>query len=480
MISNNKFFRGGVRELRRNAKLRLTELAEASDICLSDLKQMERGFLRIDAASAKRLSNVLGVPLDLLISTHEDFVAQAVPGEGYTTSKSANMAITRASCALNPNDTRLRVLDLFCGAGGLSFGFEKTKKFVTVGGIDLLQDRIDTFTANHPHAAGIAGDITKISPKTLHDIVGDIDVLAGGPPCQGFSSIRPFRNLSESDPRNNLVEHYVLMLAHLRPRWFVFENVVGLLTHERGTKLAAILSAFSEIGYRTSWRTVNAASYGVPQSRERGVIVGNRLEKEFEWPRPTHHLEYRSMAGNRREIIKSTRDLFGGIELSSAVTLMEAIGDLPRVDSGAEATEYVNALSLTRYQEEIRDGAPILTWHRSTKHSEKMLNIIRHAGSSIHDLPPGMVTSGFSSCYSRLDPDRPSNTITVNFVHPSSNRCIHPYQDRALTPREGARIQSFPDTFIFKGSVAQIVKQIGNAVPPLLGTVIARAIYEQD
>ena len=109
-----------------------------------------------------------------------------------------------------------------------------------------------------------------------------------------------------------------------------------------------------------------------------------------------------------------------------------------------------------------------------------MMEIIRHAGSSIHALPPGMVTSGFSSCYSRLDPDRPSNTITVNFVHPSSNRCIHPFQDRALTPREGARIQSFPDTFTFVGTAAQVVKQIGNAVPPALGTVIAEAIAAQD
>ena len=109
-----------------------------------------------------------------------------------------------------------------------------------------------------------------------------------------------------------------------------------------------------------------------------------------------------------------------------------------------------------------------------------MLEIIRHAGANISALPPGMVSSGFSSCYSRLDAHRPSNTITVNFVHPASNRCIHPTQHRALTPREGARLQSFPDRYRFLGTQAQIVKQIGNAVPPMLGEVLARAILDSE
>ena len=122
-----------------------------------------------------------------------------------------------------------------------------------------------------------------------------------------------------------------------------------------------------------------------------------------------------------------------------------------------------------------------MTMHTATSHSARMLEIIRHAGANINALPAGMVKSGFSSCYSRLDPDRPSTTLTVNFVHPASNRCIHPFQDRALTPREGARIQSFPDRFEFEGSSAQVVKQIGNAVPPLLGRIaIAAAILASE
>ncbi|MGQ7959902.1 DNA (cytosine-5-)-methyltransferase [Pseudomonas sp. SP16.1] len=471
---------GGIRSLRTQAKIKLEDLANSARVSLNTLKKIERGLGGISPDVATRLGAALGVSDSLVQSVHKAFLETATPGEGYVTSKAGNVDVTYPAQPLERNEVRRRVLDIFCGAGGLSYGFEQTGRFVTVGGIDLLQDRIDTFTANHKHAVGIAGDIRKIDPETIEELIGGVDVLAGGPPCQGFSSIRPFRNLTESDPRNNLVEHYVLILSHLKPRWFVFENVVGLLTHEKGGKLEAILEAFSEIGYKTSWRVMNAASYGVPQSRERIVIVGNRIGKDFLWPKPSHHYEYRSMAGRRHETIHTKMDLFSQEELRPAVTLMDAIGDLPPVESGQEATSYSSSEPKTEYQSFIRGGALKLTWHRATKHSPKMLEIIKHAGSSIHDLPPGMVTSGFSSCYSRLDADRPSNTITVNFVHPSSNRCIHPFQNRALTPREGARIQSFPDSFEFKGSAAQIVKQIGNAVPPLLGAVIARSIAEQD
>jgi DNA (cytosine-5)-methyltransferase 1 len=204
-------------------------------------------------------------------------------------------------------------------------------------------------------------------------------------------------------------------------------------------------------------------------------VVGNRIGAEFAWPTPTHHLEWRSMAGRRPEVLR-VDPLFDGL-LPPAVTLMDAIGDLPPVAAGKQASSYPTPIErLTGYQHAIRGGARHLSWHRATRHSEKMLEIIRHAGSSIAALPPGLVTSGFSSCYSRLDADRPSTTITVNFVHPSSNRCIHPHQDRALTPREGARLQSFPDDFEFHGTTAQVVKQIGNAVPPLLGQVIAEQL----
>jgi DNA (cytosine-5)-methyltransferase 1 len=184
------------------------------------------------------------------------------------------------------------------------------------------------------------------------------------------------------------------------------------------------------------------------------------------------------MAGKRTEVIRGG-PLFTG-HLPPAPSVIDAIGDLPPVHAGEESSDYDPSCPLNDYQRLMRDECDSLTLHRATRHSEKMLEIIRHAGANISALPPGMVTSGFSSCYSRLDANRPSTTLTVNFVHPASNRCIHPTQDRALTPREGARIQSFPDRFEFKGTSAQIVKQIGNAVPPLLGQVIADAIVASE
>ena len=179
------------------------------------------------------------------------------------------------------------------------------------------------------------------------------------------------------------------------------------------------------------------------------------------------------MAGSRSEKL-FIDPLFAG-ELAKEITIMDAIDDLPEIESGQESTIYIKE-PRTEYQKKMRQGCMKLTLHKSTNHSEKMLEIIKHSGPNINALPKGMVTSGFSSCYSRLDPNKPSTTLTVNFVHPASNRCIHPKQNRALTPREGARIQSFPDTYVFCGTNAQIVKQIGNAVPPIVGNTIAQAI----
>ena len=289
--------------------------------------------------------------------------------------------------------------------------------------------------------------------------------------------MRPFRNIEWNDPRNNLGEEFCRVVAATRPEWIVFENVVGLVKHQEGKALAALTQAFEALGYRVSARVLNAAFYGLPQRRERLLIVGSLKGKAFDWPLPTHHHDHRSMAGKSPLLIAPETGLFG--DTSCAISLMEAIDDLPEVHAGQCATTYASS-PRNRFQETMRFGSDELTLHEATAHSPAMLNIIRHAGENISALPPGLVTSGFSSCYSRLSPSKPANTITVNFVHPASSRCIHPFQDRALTPREGARLQSFPDTFVFRGSRSQVVKQIGNAVPPLLGRLVAEAILDAD
>ncbi|MBL0127003.1 MAG: DNA cytosine methyltransferase [Flavobacteriales bacterium] len=154
---------------------------------------------------------------------------------------------------------------------------------------------------------------------------------------------------------------------------------------------------------------------------------------------------------------------------------MDALSDLPPINAGGTASHYL-LRPQNDYQRYLRDGNPQLTLHDASVHSTKMLAIIRQSGYNIESVRH-LVSSGFSSSYSRLEPDRPSVTLTVNFVCPSSNKCIHPVQNRALTPREGARLQGFPDSFDFAGSKTQIVKQIGNAVPPILSRVVAEQIF---
>lgn len=324
----------------------------------------------------------------------------------------------------------------------------------------------------------IVGDIRNISLQDLNQSTDAPEVIIGGPPCQGFSSIRPFRALTEKDPRNNLFESFALITNHYRPKWFVMENVVGLLTHNSGRTLNMIIQLFEQIGYTVSWKVLNAALYGLPQRRERLIIIGNKQGKVFQWPKPTHYFNGRSMAGNIHGQKATNLPLFG-VDLQKAVTVMEAIHDLPEISSGESSTTYRFDMQITSYEKQMRREQTDLTLHEATKHSAKMLEIIRLAGYNRSALPKGMTTSGFSSSYSRLEPDIPSVTLTVNFVHPASNKCIHPFQDRALTPREGARLQGFEDDYIFIGNRAQVVKQIGNAVPPLLGKVIAEALLGQ-
>jgi len=466
----------GIRGMRLNAKMSQAELAQRAGISLLTLKKWERGLECASCTALEKISTLLEVNYKELEEGQRLVENAATPGEGYTTAVSdRGIKISRQE---QPPEGKQYVVDFYCGAGGLSYGFEMTDQFVTVCGIDLLKDRVQTFTANHKYANGLVGDIRDFDVTELTGGFREVDVVLGGPPCQGFSSIRPFRNLTEGDPRNSLAEHFVLLISRIKPRWFIFENVVGILTHERGNKLRALINGFREAGYLCEWRVLNSALFGIPQNRERVVIIGNRDCIPISWPIPTHLYEFKSMAGARPEVIRPLPPLFSQ-SLPRSVSLIEAISDLPNVASGEEKEDYTCAPK-NGYQLLMREGDPNLCLHRSTKHSAKMLNIIRHAGSNIYALPAGMVKSGFSSCYSRLDADKPSTTITVNFVHPASNRCIHPFQDRALTPREGARIQSFPDKFFFAGTSAQIVKQIGNAVPPLLGKTIANSVIDSE
>lgn len=380
-----------------------------------------------------------------------------------------------------------KVMDLFCGTGGFSKGFEATNQFEVVHGIDLLPVAVETFRANHPEAFSIANDIRKIRRFDVSNSTGlkrgEIDVIIGGPPCQGFSSIRPFRSANEDDPRNSLFEEFASYVNYFRPRLLVMENVVGLATYENGRTINQILETFSSLGYECDWKILNASNYGVPQKRERLILVGIEKGGKFVFP-PFTHASATKTIGHRnhtrmhqlKKVDQSLFDFEVIPNLPPAVTVREAISDLPPIRSGQSADSYHLAPKNEYQAARRRNAEDVLTLHSSTKHSEKMLEIIRHSGDNISSIPKHLISSGFSSCYSRLRGDEPSVTITVNFVHPASNKCIHPDLDRALTPREGARLQSYDDDFKFMGNRAQIVKQIGNAVPPLLGQAIAKSV----
>lgn len=382
-----------------------------------------------------------------------------------------------------------KVMDLFCGTGGFSKGFENAGEFEVIHGVDVLPVAVETFKTNHPDAFAVADDIRKVRRSEVAEATGlrrgDVDVIIGGPPCQGFSSIRPFRSSADDDPRNSLFEEFASYVNYFRPKALVMENVVGLATYEGGDTIDRILETFSSLGYDCDWRILNAANFGVPQKRERLIILGVERGGSFQFPSFTHASTSKTIGHKNRSRmhtyaapVSTLFDTEDFDSLPSAVTVREAIDDLPIVQSG-ESSERYSKPPRTDFQRARRKNAPDeLALHSSTRHSAKMMEIIRHSGDNISCIPKHLITSGFSSCYSRLRGDEPAVTITVNFVHPASNKCIHPDLDRALTPREGARLQSYDDDFVFKGNRSQIVKQIGNAVPPLLGKAIARSVLD--
>jgi len=365
------------------------------------------------------------------------------------------------------------ILDLFCGTGSFAHGFlQHSKKYKLAAAIDILKVATETVRANNPNCFIINEDIRKVNPFIIKEGMngGKIDLIIGGPPCQGFSSIRPNRSNINADSRNNLFQEFARFVQYFRPTYFVLENVVGLLTHNGGMTLRTLERCFADLDYYTDWRILNAANFGVPQKRERFILIGSTKKEFINFPQPTHNFKGKIIGYNNR-----SKMIIAPEGSKNAITLFEAISDLPKLNNGEESNKYRYS-PLNDYQRKLRKDCKQLTLHEASNHSLKMLEIIKHSSHNISSIPSHLITSGFSSCYSRMNPNEPANTITVKFRSPSSSKCIHPYQDRSLTIREAARIQGFEDDFKFSGSNTDISSLIGNAVPAPLGEAIAASM----
>ena len=350
---------------------------------------------------------------------------------------------------------KFKVVDLFAGIGGFTLGFHKEGSFQTVFANDVDVDMVQTYKLNYPDVSVQCSNITNVNFDKIISLNKNIDVVVGGPPCQAYSTSGK-RMLS--DPRGRLFVEYGKAISKLKPKLFIYENVKGLLSMNKGKLIDEIVEMFSDLGYKTHIEVLNAGNYGVPQERKRVILVGTSKGIKFSYPEKINKLE--NETGNQPD----------------ALTLSTALSDLP-LQTGPDTTYAMDATN--DFQLYLRKNSKTLTDHITSNHNENLMKIISAMpeGGTIKDIPENIrPKSGYGNSYARLWWNRPSTTITRNLGTPSSARCIHPIADRALSTREGARLQSFPDKFQLYGSRSKKNLQIGNAVPPLLAFNLAKSV----
>ena len=393
---------------------------------------------------------------------------------------------------------RIKVLDLFAGAGGFGLGFRiASKKYKLICSLEIDKWAVDTLKANNIERQKIIQkDIRefKTDELILSACPDRPDIIIGGPPCQGFSHAG---NLDPKDPRNSLFKNFAKWVEVLEPKIFVIENVKGILSSKNssGKKVIEIIkTTFEKIGYTITIWDLNAANYGVPQNRERIFIVGNKLGLTISVPPITHYLpdEKHLLNGKAKTLVK-------------AIDVINAIGDLPKLNAGEGKEESIfTKKPKNLFQTLIRGNEKVLYNHVTMNHRKRMVQRYEHIlnGGSLDEIPEELKVRKrggngeasnieFSSNYRHLKPNMISHTIPASFY----SNFIHPNQPRNITSREAARLQSFPDSYIFKGKRTQIsskllkklkmddqnylsqYNQIGNAVPPLLAKAVAKQIY---
>ena len=343
---------------------------------------------------------------------------------------------------------KYNVLDLFCGCGGLSNGFENAG-FNVILGVDNDSAALNTFEKNHKNSKTLNGDLS--APETfgvIEKIIDgqSVDIIVGGPPCQGFSLSGP-RNFE--DDRNKLYLAMINTVEKFSPKAFVIENVPGIGTLYKGAIKEEIIHRFTDMGYTVSNMVMCAADYGVPQMRKRLIFVGIKNDT-FEFPTPTRTLE-------------------------NYVTCYEALSDLPSREKhlGDEIDKYQSE-AVSDYQKLMRINQDTLYNHVATNHTQLVKDVIAQVpeGGNYKDLPEGVGTSRkFNEAWTRYHSQKPSKTIDTGH-----RNHFHYKYNRVPTIRENARLQSFADDFIFYGTRTQQNRQVGNAVPPLLGQALAEQI----
>lgn len=382
------------------------------------------------------------------------------------------------------------VLDTFAGAGGFSLGFELAGATV-VGAIETDSWACETFKFNHPLANVIHSDITALSDKDIVDLFGhlNVDIVLGGPPCQGFSICN--KNSGDpKDPRNSLFEEFIRVGRLLKPKIMIMENVPNLIkakTSSGELVVDIIRSELISLGYHVEHKIMEATDYGVPQIRKRLVVIASKIPLKKPFPDATHSI---SMDGN----------------LKKCPVLWDAISDMPDIEAkeGAEELDYTMAAQ-NEYQAMLREGSSKVFNHKAMNHSPRIVERFASmsCGDSISDVPPHLRpikrngTDFSEKTYDqnnrRMHPDRQCHTVPASFYA----NFVHPFKNRNFTAREGARIQSFPDWYVFKGKPTVVSQkllqregrleekhlgqynQIGNAVPPLMAKAIATNIINQ-
>lgn len=368
---------------------------------------------------------------------------------------------------------RYNVIDLFAGCGGFSVGFEQAG-FNIVKAVEFDKQIAQTYLHNHKDTKLYIDDIARVDTDEFFER-GESDVIIGGPPCQGFSmaGARIRNGAFLDDPRNYLFKHYVNIVNIVRPKMFILENVKGILTMQKGEIFNEILKTFSDKKlfngdkYYLHYKVVRAVEFGIPQKRERVVLIG-MLNTDFDID-----LMFEEV---KKQININNPHFF------EPVSVWEAISD---IETPTESGITTLLEPTTPYQKALRCGCAVTTNHIATEHNKrscKRMKQIQEGENWVKLNEP--IHSVHSGAYGRLEKDKPAATITTRFDTPSGGRFIHPVADRTITPREAARLQSFPDNFEFVGTKSSVCKQIGNAVPPKLSYFLANlvkyALYENN